>query len=133
MTNSRAWRVRPVDCRVGSSSGAEVSCIFDHQSALFKSERRSSTSELLKVAPDGLIDKASLGLVRYGTGHLENIFSTVQFITTKQASYESECEARAWLTVYDPLASGNRHIDLNNFPPSPAARNQSPPFMGAGL
>jgi hypothetical protein len=29
---------------------------------------------------DGLIDKASLGLVRYGTGHLEDIFSTVQFI-----------------------------------------------------
>jgi hypothetical protein len=71
---------------------------------------------LLKAALDGLLDEASLGLVRYGTGHLENTFSTIQFITTKQADYSAECEVRAWLTVYDPLASGNRHFDLDNFP-----------------
>jgi hypothetical protein len=47
--------------------------------------------------------------VRYGTGHLENTFNTIQFITNKQADYSTECEVRAWLTVYDPLASGNRH------------------------
>jgi hypothetical protein len=30
---------------------------------------------------------------------------------------------RAWLTVYDPSASGNRHIDLNNLPPRPLEIN----------
>jgi hypothetical protein len=71
---------------------------------------------LLKAALDGLLDEASLGLVRYGTGHLENTFNTIQFITTKQVDYSAECEVRAWLTVYDPLASGNRHFDLDDFP-----------------
>jgi hypothetical protein len=71
---------------------------------------------LLKAALEGLIDRASLGLVRYGTDHLQDTFNTVQFITTKQASYSPECEVRAWLTVYDPLAGNNRHFDLNNFP-----------------
>lgn len=71
---------------------------------------------LLKAALDGLLDEASLGLVRYGTDHLGNTFNTIQFITTKQTVYAPECEVRAWLTVYDPLAGGNRHFDLDNFP-----------------
>jgi hypothetical protein len=73
-------------------------------------------SNSIRRCLDGLIDKASLGLVRYGTGHLEDTFNTIQFITTKEASYSLECEVRAWLTVYDPLAGNNRPFDLNNFP-----------------
>ncbi len=71
---------------------------------------------LLKSTLHGLIDKAHLGLVRYGTEHLGNSFNTIDFITTKQAQYSPECEVRAWLTILDPLAGGNRHFDLNNFP-----------------
>jgi hypothetical protein len=71
---------------------------------------------LLKSALDGLLDEARAGLVRYGTDHLANTFNTLEFITTKQIQYSQDREVRAWLTVLDPLAGGNRHIDLNNFP-----------------
>lgn len=83
-----------------------------------------SRYELLKAALDGLLDEAHLGLVRYGTEHLKNTFNTLEFITTKQPKYSPDCEVRAFLTVYDPLASGNRHFDLNNFAhPSPLDLN----------
>jgi hypothetical protein len=75
-----------------------------------------SRNGLLKSALDGMIDKTHLGLVRYGTDHLANTFNAIEFITTKQVRYSPEREVRAWLTVIDPLAGGNRHIDLNNFP-----------------
>ena len=39
---------------------------------------------------------------------------SLEFITTKQTNYAADCEVRAFLTVYDPLAGGNRHFDLNN-------------------
>lgn len=78
----------------------------------------------LKSALNTLVDEAQLGLIRYGTGHLANTFNALEFITTKQPHYEPERELRAWLTVYDPLAGGNRHIDLNNFPhPAPLEIN----------
>src|SRR5262249_40201117 len=75
-------------------------------------------------ALDTFIDEAEIGLIRYGTAHLANTFNALEFITTKQVPYEPERELRAWLTVYDPLAGGNRHLDLNNFPhPAPLELN----------
>jgi len=71
---------------------------------------------LLKSALDGLLDQAHAGLVQYGTDHLASTFNTLAFITTKQAHYSQEREVRALITAYDPLAGGNRHFDLNNFP-----------------
>ena len=75
-----------------------------------------SRYELLKSALDGLLDQAHAGLVRYGTDHLAGTFNALAFITTKQVQYSVEREVRAWMTAGDPLASGNRHFDLNNFP-----------------
>ena len=78
----------------------------------------------LKAALDGLPDDAHLGLVQYGTEHLRNTFNALEFITTKQSRYSLDREVRAFLTVYDPLAGGNRHIDLNNFAhPAPLDMN----------
>jgi hypothetical protein len=71
---------------------------------------------LLKSALNGVLDESHIGLVRYGTDHLASTFNTLAFITTKQIRYSQECEVRAFITVYDPLAGGNRHFDLNNFP-----------------
>lgn len=83
-----------------------------------------SRYELLKSALEGFVDKAQLGLIRYGTDHLANRFNTIDFITTKQEQYRLEAEVRGWVTVPDPLAGGNRHIDLNNFPhPVPLEQN----------
>jgi hypothetical protein len=84
-----------------------------------------SRYELLKAALHGLLDEAHLGLVRYGTEHLKNTFNALEFITTKQSKYSADCEVRAFLACYDPLASGNRHIDLNNFV-HPAPLNMNP-------
>jgi hypothetical protein len=79
-----------------------------------------SRYELLKAALDGLFDEAHLGAIRYGTNHLVNTFNALELITTKQAKYSADREVRAFLTVYDPLAVGNRHFDLNNVPhPAP--------------
>ena len=75
-----------------------------------------SRYDLLKAALDKLIDETHIGLVQYGTAHLTDRFNALEFITTKQAKYEHECEVRAMLTCTDPLAGGNRHIDLNNVP-----------------
>lgn len=71
---------------------------------------------LLKSAMDRLPDEAHTGLVHYGTAHLAHTYNTLEFITTKQLQYSGEQEVRAWLTAIDPLAGGNRHIDLNGFP-----------------
>ena len=71
---------------------------------------------LLKSAMDRLLDEAHVGLVRYGTDHLANTFNALEFITTKQVQYLPDSELRAWLTIPDPLAGGNRHFDLNNIP-----------------
>jgi len=73
---------------------------------------------LLKLALDGLPDQAYAGLVRYGSDHLAGTLNALAFITTKQQQYAQEREVRAWITVVDPLAGGNRHFDLNDFPHS---------------
>jgi hypothetical protein len=89
-----------------------------------------SRYELLHAVLAGLRDETHLGQVQYGTDHLKNTFNAMEFITTKQSHYSSECEARAILTCYDPLASGNRHIDLNNFPhPVPLDLNPRHPWV----
>lgn len=83
-----------------------------------------SRYELLKAALDGLLDPVHLGRVQYGTSHIQRTFNALEFITTKQKKYEADREIRASLTVYDPLAGGNRHCDLNNVPhPSPLDLN----------
>lgn len=71
---------------------------------------------LLRSALAGLLDDTHIGLVQYGIDHLKGSFNTLEFITTKQIQYSRDREVRALLTVVDPLAGGNRHIDLNNIP-----------------
>ncbi len=76
-----------------------------------------SRYDLLKEALEkSLIDETHIGLVQYGTAHLTDRFNALEFITTKQAKYEHECEVRAMLTCTNPLSGNNRHIDLNNIP-----------------
>lgn len=83
-----------------------------------------SRYELLKAAMDGQLDAVHFGMVQYGTGHLRRSFNALEFITTKQTKYAADCEVRALLTAYDPLASGNRHFDLENVVhPAPLAIN----------
>jgi len=53
-----------------------------------------SRYELLKSALEGFVDKAQLGLIRYGTDHLANRFNAIDFITTKQEQYRLEAEVR---------------------------------------
>jgi hypothetical protein len=84
-----------------------------------------SRYELLSAALNGLIDEAHLGLVQYGTSHIERAFNALEFITTKQTKYAADCEVRAFLTAYDPLAGGNRHFDLDNVA-HPAPLNLNP-------
>lgn len=68
---------------------------------------------LLKSALNAMLDTVHLGLVQYGISHLRG-FNTLQFITTKRPKHVDECEVRAFLSVIDPLAANNRHIDVNN-------------------
>jgi hypothetical protein len=72
--------------------------------------------DLLYDALNSLLDAAHLGQIQYGTDHLTNRFNALEFITTKQKRYEPDCEVRALITAYDPLASGNRHFDLDGNP-----------------
>jgi len=74
--------------------------------------------ELLYNALDGLLDDAHLGRVQYGRDHLTDRFNGLEFIFTKELKYAPDCEVRALITSYDPLGSGNRHFDLNNYPHS---------------
>ena len=73
-----------------------------------------SRYELLNAALEGLLDEAHLGLVHYGTSQILRPFNSLEFVTTKQTKYAADREVRAFLTVYDPLAGGNRHFDLEN-------------------
>ncbi len=72
--------------------------------------------DLLYDALNDLSDEPHLGQIQYGTDHLTDRFNALEFVTTKQKKYELDCEVRALITAYDPLASGNRHIDLDNYP-----------------
>jgi hypothetical protein len=80
--------------------------------------------ELLHDALNGLHDDAHLGRVQYGSDHLTDRFNGMEFIYTKELKYAPDCEVRALITSYDPLGSGNRHFDLNNYPhPRPLPMN----------
>jgi hypothetical protein len=70
---------------------------------------------LLKATLDGLLDRAFLGLVRYGDEHLIETMrvNIMQYITTKRKSYKDECEVKAFLMCPDMLAGNNRHFDAN--------------------
>jgi hypothetical protein len=72
--------------------------------------------ELLHGALNGLQDDAYLGRVQYGSDHLTDRFNGMEFIFTKELKYAPDCEVRALITSYDPLGSGDRHFDLNNYP-----------------
>ncbi len=86
--------------------------------------------DLLHSALDVLPDDAYLGSVQYGTEHLTDRFNGIEFITTKQLKYALDCEVSAFITSYDPLASGNRHTDLNNcVHPVPLALNPRHPWI----
>lgn len=68
---------------------------------------------LLKAELDAMKDRAFIGLVRYGSAHMEG-WNLFRFITHKGIKYAEEQEVRAWLWIMDPHASGNRHIDIDN-------------------
>lgn len=86
--------------------------------------------ELLYDALNGLHDDAHLGRVQYGTSHLTDRFNGMEFITTKELKYAPEREVRAIITSYDPLGSGDRHVDLNNDPhPRPLPINPRNPWV----
>jgi len=72
-----------------------------------------SRYDRLKSALHAMSDRAYLGLVRYGSGHLTG-WNTLRFITTKRMKYADEREVRAFLWIIDPYAGGNRHIDGEN-------------------
>jgi hypothetical protein len=86
--------------------------------------------ELLHDALNGLPDDAHLGQVQYGRDHLTDRFNGMEFIYTKQLKYAPDCEIRALITSYDPLGSGGRHFDLNNYPHSrPLPMNPRNPWV----
>jgi len=67
----------------------------------------------LKSALDAMADRAFLGLVRYGSGHMTG-WNLFRFVTTKRSEYADEQEVRAILWIIDPYAGINRHIDIDN-------------------
>jgi hypothetical protein len=74
-----------------------------------------SRYDLLKQVLDPLLDKAMVGLIRYGTGHLTG-WNVVRFITTKREEYSSEQEVRAMIWLTDSGDGINRHFDMTNRP-----------------
>jgi hypothetical protein len=68
---------------------------------------------LLKSALDALPDRAFLGLVRYGSGHMAG-WNLFRFVTAKRSQYADEQEVRAILWIIDPHAGINRHFDIDN-------------------
>jgi hypothetical protein len=78
-----------------------------------------SRYSLLKSALDAMVgDRAFLGLVRYGEGHLKGRYNLFSFITTKRVKFKGEQEVRAMLWIMDPGATINRHVDVQNRPHS---------------
>lgn len=72
-----------------------------------------SRYRLLKSELDAMKDRAFIGLVRYGSAHMEG-WNLCRFITHKRIEYAEEQEVRAWLWIIDPHASGSRHVDVEN-------------------
>ena len=80
--------------------------------------------ELLYEALDRFLDDAYLGRVQYGRDSLTDRFNGMEFIFTKELKYAPDREVRALITSYDPLGSGDRHFDVNNYPhPRPLPTN----------
>jgi hypothetical protein len=52
--------------------------------------------------------------VQYGTAHLRGHYNVQQFITTKRPQFASDRELRLGLWDLHPLASNNRHFDIDN-------------------
>ena len=85
---------------------------------------------LLKESLASIPDETHIGQIQYGSAHLTDRFNAMEFITTKQEKYSTECEVRAILTSTNPLDGGNRHFDLNNFPHRvPLAENPRHPWV----
>lgn len=72
-----------------------------------------SRYRLLKSELNAMEDRAFIGLVRYGSGHMQG-WNLFRFITHKQLKHANEREVRAWLWIIDPHASGSRHLDADN-------------------
>lgn len=68
---------------------------------------------LLKSALDAMVERACLGLVRYGPQGMTG-WNLFRFIFTKRVEYADEQEVRALLWIIDPHAGINRHIDVEN-------------------
>jgi len=87
--------------------------------------------ELLYDALNGLHDDAHLGRVQVWHEPSDGPDSTGwEFITTKELKYAPEREVRAIITSYDPLGSGDRHVDLNNDPhPRPLTYHPRNPWV----
>ena len=68
---------------------------------------------LLKTEVNAMKDRSFIGLVRYGSDHMEG-WNLFRFITQKRTEYADEQEVRAWLWIIDPHASGARHVDIDN-------------------
>ncbi len=71
-----------------------------------------SRASLLREAVDAWLDPAFFGVVRYGNKDAGNLFN---ILFTKHQHFENEKELRVLIQCYDPLASGNRNFDINNF------------------
>jgi hypothetical protein len=74
-----------------------------------------SRYDLLKQALHPLPDKVMVGLIRYGTNHLEK-WNVIRFVTTKCEKYSTEREVRAIIWLMDSGDGINRHFDRNNRP-----------------
>jgi hypothetical protein len=61
---------------------------------------------LLKESLASIPDETHIGLIQYGTAHLTDRFNAMEFITTKQEKYATDCEVRAILTSSNPLDGG---------------------------
>ncbi|MCU1240609.1 MAG: hypothetical protein JWO71_1335 [Candidatus Acidoferrum typicum] len=72
-----------------------------------------SRYRLLKTELYAMKDRAFIGLVKYGSAHMEG-WNLFRFITHKRKEYAAEQEVRAWLWIIEPHASGSRHFDSDN-------------------
>src|SRR6266851_4201967 len=68
---------------------------------------------LLKAELDAMQDRAFIGLVRYGSAHMEG-WNLFRFITHKRVEYADDQEVRAWLWIIEPHANDSRHFDADN-------------------
>jgi len=70
--------------------------------------------DLLCAVATSFEPRPHVGLVQYGTSHLNGHYNVQQFITTKRDQFRDDREFRLGLWRIDPLASNNRHFDNDN-------------------